>query len=356
MKVLFDYQGFIQHVGGVSRYHIELIKHFSPNVQSILPPIFSNNIYLKDIGVKQINPFLRKRHSKFIENVYKSLNQLLDICYLEKGNYDIFHPTFLNPYYISHVKGKPTVITIHDLIHEKMERFDSEIVKKKREKVLKKADAIIAISEQTKDDLLHFYDVDENKIKVIYHGIDSTPIVNNDTPLCQKPYLLYIGTRQYHKNFMTFIKAFAKINRDLFLVCTGKPFNDEEKALIKNLRIENKVIQRFVSDRDLNNLLCHAIAFVYPSLMEGFGLPILEAYRCGCPCIISDIKCFREVAGDAAMYFNPESVDDMADVINHTIEDIDILNSLKEKTAQRIKLFTLDKTAHETEKVYQSLM
>lgn len=355
MKVFFDYQGFIQKVGGVSRYHIELIKHFSKDVDVIMPPIFSENVYLHEIDTRQWNPFPTV-NSPFKQNLYKAINQMIDISYLERGNYDIFHPTFLNPYYIRHVKKKPVIVTIHDLIHEKMERFDSDIIKEKRRKVLENADAIIAISKQTKQDLLHFYDVDVNKITVIYHGACQTPVVCNDIPLCDKPYLLYIGTRQYHKNFNSFIQAFAKVRKDVNLICTGSYFSADEVYLIRKFGLKDRVMQSFVSDNELNNLLCNAVAFIYPSLMEGFGLPILEAFRCNCPCIISDIMCFREVAGDAAVYFNPKSIDDMAAVINNAIDDTNMLNSLRLKASQRIKLFTLEKTSQETEKIYQCLM
>ncbi|MCD7709990.1 MAG: glycosyltransferase family 4 protein [Porphyromonadaceae bacterium] len=354
MKVLFDYQGFIQRVGGVSRYHVELIRHFT-RVEGILPPLFSENLYLSEIGVRRLNPF-PQIHLPFLrKNAYKVMDQLISLYFLERGDYDIFHPTYLNPYYLRHVKGKPVVVTIHDLIQEKMERFDSRKIRRRRKKVLKKVDAVIAISEQTKRDLLHFYDLDEKKVTVVYHGIDPTPVACDGPAPYTFPYLLYIGTRAYHKNFKAFLRAFAQVQGDIRLVCTGFPFQAEELSLIRQLGLEGRIIQQFVSDEELTRLLGHALAFVFPSLMEGFGLPILEAWRCGCPCIISDIPCFREVADDAALYFCPESVDDMAAVMNRAIEDAPLLRGVKEKAARRLELFTLDKTARETEEVYFSL-
>lgn len=357
MKVLFDYQAFIQQVGGVSRYHSELIAKLPQyGVTPCVPWILSDNLYIEEEGVRHGNLMPTNRNT-FKLNVYKWINQKLCLRAMDKKSWDVFHPTFVNPYYIEHTKGKPVVVTVHDLIHERMSRFDSEVVRKKRRIQLEHANAFIAISEETKRDLLEYYGdiVDEKKIEVIYHGVEQKLIHCDDMPLFKQPYILYIGTREWHKNFISLVKALPYISKNIFLVCTGKPFSREELELFSRLKIEGRVKQKFVSDSELQNLLCHATAFVYPSIMEGFGLPILEAFRCRCPTIISDIMCFHEVAGNAAQYFNPHEIDSIAYTINATIENNVLLKHLVKEGYKRLKLFTWDITAKRTADVYKQL-
>lgn len=356
MNILYDYQGFIQHHGGVSRYHIELIKNLRKlGVECNVPFLLSENVYLDEAGIKHSNP-LPFWKSKIRGKCMKWIDQKICLSALSKNKCDVFHPTFLNPYYIGHTKGIPVVQTMHDFIHEKIERFDSEIVRAKRKKVLDNANAIICISQETKNDLQRFYDVPDEKIHLVYHGSDQNIISCSDTPLFDFPYLLYIGNRKGYKNFSRFIEAFSKIPNEIHLVCTGVPFSEEEQGRIKQLGIEKRIHQMFATEGEMKNLLCNAVAFVYSSLMEGFGLPILEAFRCQCPCIVSDTLCFHEVAGNGAVFFNPESIEDMTDKISQTIYDEQILQKLRQVGKERLKLFTWEKTAKETLNVYKTLV
>lgn len=356
MKVLFDYQAFTQRIGGVSRYHIELVKNFSDDVEVMFPTLFSDNIYLSEIDVRHCTILSNMQFSMKSE-FFKALNIVGSISKLRFGKYDIFHPTFLNPYFLNHVR-RPVVSTIHDLTHEKYPQLLSKVptVIEKRKKIIESSNIIIAISEETKRDLIEYYNVPEKKIAVIYHGINQTLIKCSKQRLINAPYILYVGSRNAYKNFSTFLQAYSLIDQDIHLICTGIPFTSKEYALILNLGIENRIHQMFVSNEDLNNLLCNALAFIYPSLSEGFGLPILEAFRCGCPCIISNIMCFKEVAGEAAIYFNPNSIDDIESAISKTIFDGKKLSYLKDEGYKRMKLFTWKETAIETENVYRNLL
>ena len=145
------------------------------------------------------------------------------------------------------------------------------------------------------------------------------------------------------------------LKEDIDLVCTGVPFNTKEKNLIKKLNIEKRIHQQFASNEQLNQLMFQAEAFIYPSVAEGFGMPILEAYRCSCPCIISDIPCFHEVAGDVAEYFDPSDSEAIATAISSTITDSSLLNNLRNLGRQRMKGFSWERTASETLKVYKRL-
>ena len=358
MKILYDYQAFIQRIGGVSRYHCELLSRLSSyKVETVLPHIFSDNTYLDNIGARHYY-FLRNCECRFRQNVYKWVNQKICLKSLSNVEYDIFHPTFVNPYYVNHVKGKPIVVTVHDLIHEKIERFDSDVVRKKRRKQLEQVDAVIVISEETKNDLLKYYGdiVDETKVTRIYHGANQDLVDCAKSSIMDGPYLMYVGTRDNYKNFETLARAMSHIPKDVRLVCTGLPFSDMEEKMLRGLNVRERIWQKFVTDEEMQNLLCHAIAFVYPSLMEGFGLPILESFRCGCPCIISDIDCFREVAGDAAVYFAPASVEAMAEAINSVVTSSELQFLLKQKGYERLKRFTWENTVAQTYEVYKKML
>lgn len=356
MRILYDYQAFIQRIGGVSRYAIELINHLSKDVDAILPPILTDNVYIKQ-EKWQHRSFCENNTSPRKYNVYKTLNIVQSIYKLRCSDYDIFHPLFVNPYFINHTK-KPVVITIHDLNHDKFPDLmpnGRKVIEKER-KVCERADAIIAISHETKDDLMKFHDVPEEKIVVVYHGMDQSLINSNGNRLHEAPYLLYIGGRNRYKNFKTFLKGFSVMKEKMDLVCTGSSFSDEEKELIKQLGIQDRIYQSFVSDSELYNLLCNAEAFVYPSLAEGFGIPILEAFRCSCPCIVSDIQCFHEVGGDAVLYFNPNDADSIAMTIDKNISNGEKLAAMRKLGRERLRQFTWEKCAANTELVYKSLI
>lgn len=309
MKVLFDYQCFQQRFGGVSVCFAELWKRLPKDISPIMPKIISDNINLDEIGIKHYKASLTK--GKYLKNLYKYIDQLICKRSLLCDDYDIFHPTFLHPYYINCVKKNvPVVCTQHDLIHEKTSRFDSKVVRERRKKQLEYADIVVCVSNQTKEELLEYYDfLDPNKVKTIYNGIVSPKVSCSSKPLYDFPYILYVGGRNGYKNFDNFIKAFSKIDKSISLVCTGNSFNTSEIELLNKFGVQDRTYQKFVTNEDLVNLYCNALAFVYPSLMEGFGIPTLDALSAGCPAIISDIPCFHEVGGTAVAYFEPTDPD-----------------------------------------------
>lgn len=356
MKVLYDYQGFIQRIGGVSRYSVELIRNLSNGFEPVLPKILSDNVYLKESGIPHYS-FFSSNRKPLKYNIYKALNMIQSMAYLRLSDFDIFHPLFIRPYYIGHVK-KPVVVTVYDMNHDRFPTMlpKAEIVQKKEKKSCERADAIITISEETKRDLIKYHNISEEKIHVVYLGCDQELINVEKKRIHEKEYILYIGGRSGYKNFATFLKGFSLLKGNIDLVCTGVPFNQSELSLIRHLGLQNRIYQQFVSDEELNNLLCHAIAFVYPSLGEGFGIPLLESFRCSCPCFASDILCFHEVAGDAAMYFNPNDADDIAHVIEKGLSDKTQLEWMKQQGIIQLRKFTWEKTARGTENVYRKLV
>jgi glycosyltransferase involved in cell wall biosynthesis len=146
------------------------------------------------------------------------------------------------------------------------------------------------------------------------------------------------------------------IKYDLRLVCTGKPFDNAEMQFLKSLGILDRTSCLFASEAELKNLYATALLFVYPSLYEGFGIPILEAFAMNCPMAISNTSCFPEVAGDAALYFDPQSIDEMRSVMENAILSPSLRNELVLKGQERLKLYSWRKCAEETAKVYQKVL
>lgn len=148
-----------------------------------------------------------------------------------------------------------------------------------------------------------------------------------------------------------------KNDDSLNLVCVGGGgFEESEKALLKSLDIDKRTYQYSIDDNTLGEFYRNAVAFVYPSLYEGFGIPILEAFTCECPVVLSNSSCFPEVAEDSAVYFNPVDEVSIKEAVEKVIYDEDLRKKLKYKGIQRVKSFSWEKTAQETELLYKSIL
>ena len=146
-------------------------------------------------------------------------------------------------------------------------------------------------------------------------------------------------------------------NQDLFLVCVGGGnFDEDEQNLLKSLSIQKKVLRFDVNDGKLGYLYKNALAFVFPSLYEGFGLPIVEAFACKCPVVLNNASCFPELAADSAEYFDPSSIESMRKAIEKVINNYKLRQKLIKRGLERVKDFSWEKTAKKTKKVYQSVI
>jgi glycosyltransferase involved in cell wall biosynthesis len=370
MKILYDHQAFeMQNIGGISRYFAELI-NFNP--QSCLSLKHSDNIYINtdtfkkyDILPKnyELEHFLTPKKFKgkwrlfmLYKYLFGNANLRLSINTLKKSGFDVFHPTYYDPYFLQYLKNKPFVLTVYDMIHELFPQYffgDKDMLSNKRKLILS-ADKIIAISEQTKKDLLQFFPEVQEKITVIYHGF-SFPILNNSEK--KENYILFTGSRGAYKNFNAFARAVSPllIKYNLRLICTGHDFNSEEKEFLENLRITDRTVCKFSSDKELNELYAKATAFVFPSLHEGFGIPVLEAFASGCPAILANTSSLPEIGADAAVYFDPYSIDDMRAQIDRVISSPALQKELIIKGKDRVKQFSWEKCAKETLQVYNRL-
>jgi glycosyltransferase involved in cell wall biosynthesis len=173
-------------------------------------------------------------------------------------------------------------------------------------------------------------------------------------------YLLYVGTRSGYKNFSFFIESIAELlrkNEDLHVYCAGwKPFTFDEKKKFRDLNIHKKVHYIQIKDYSLKELYQNARAFVFPSLYEGFGLPVLEAFSCRCPALVSDRSSLPEVGGDSALYFNPQDSASMMNAVERIISDENLRIQLMNKGSERVKFFSWEKTANTTKRIYENVL
>ncbi|WP_346862595.1 glycosyltransferase family 1 protein [uncultured Draconibacterium sp.] len=365
MKVLYDHQIFYtQKYGGISRYFFELMREFRSfkEVEVLFPTIFSNNYYLSNSeAIHNITYNLNNKHLINAITKYNSLNTNIK---LRLGNYDVFHPTYYNPKFLKYLRKKPFVLTVHDMTHEKYKHLfsaDDKTSEKKRY-LVEKARKIIAVSENTKRDLVDLFGIEESKVDVVYHGnsIIQENILESFTQQLPAKYLLFVGGRWGYKNFENFIKAITPIladNQELSIVCTGGgDFIRQETELFSKLKIQNRVFQYSVNDSGLGYIYRNAICFVFPSLYEGFGIPILEAFSNQCPVVCSDTSSLPEVAGEAACYFDPNDLDSIFESVQQVLSDHALQHELISKGLKRVELFSWEKTAAKTKLVYESIL
>jgi glycosyltransferase involved in cell wall biosynthesis len=362
MKIVFDYSIFFhQKYGGVSRYFINLHNQLlgMNSKAKIFAPIHTN-LYLKNYNLGGNFKYYMKKYPIFTRKILKNINYLSSKTFFKFYNPDIVHQTFFenNDY-----KGKfKKVITVYDLIHEiYFKDYGKSNDYKPKKFSLENSDQIICISNKTKEDLINIYKVDPNKIKVIYLGVSKFPeLPKKNTILNQKPYLLFVGDRSKYKNFENLVKAYSssiKLQNDFDIVCCGGgKLTDLEKINITDRKINlSKIIQLEVDDNLLGNFYRNAVALIYPSKYEGFGLPTLEAMSLGCPVICSKHPAIIETVGNSAKIFDPENFEEIKSCIEDIVYSPSNLEIYKKAGLERCKKFNWYKCAEETLKVYNDL-
>jgi glycosyltransferase involved in cell wall biosynthesis len=357
LKILYDPQIFIwQKFGGISRYFYELIKNLDVDITYRFPLYLSNNRYIKCGDISNHFHFFYNTEFK---GKYRIMNQFNRIGFYRtvKKNFDILHPTYYDPYFLNYIKHKPFVLTVHDMIHEQYDMNDTATTRNKR-LLCEKAIKIIAISENTKKDLINLFNIDAEKITVIYEGQSLCPPKTQSMNL-PNYYILFTGQRDRYKNFNRFVTAFsilAQKYKDLQLICTGSPFTQKERILFNNLKISQSVQCFFVCDEQLAELYQKAQLFVFPSEYEGFGIPILEAFACGCPIVLSNTSCFPEIAGNAGVYFNPQEIDDMVFAIQKVLDSDNLRKTMIEKGTKKLTNYSWKKMGKEISTLYKSIV
>jgi len=286
---------------------------------------------------------------------------------IRKYKIDLMHfPHFNVPVFYF----KPFVITIHDLILKKYPtRRASTLTPLKYWlktlayhivifSAIKRSKKVIAVSNYTKNDILKYFKINANKIKVIYEGSPSIKKEIKNFKKNNKSYLLYVGNAYPHKNLENLIIAFNKLiqeRKDLYLILVGEKDYFYKKLQNKFYNPQKIIFTDFVSDKDLISLYKKASLYVFPSLYEGFGLPPLEAMSYGIPVLSSQASCLPEILGDAALYFNPENIDDISEKIKYVLDNKNIQEKLISKGFEQIRKYKWNKMAQETLKIYKSV-
>lgn len=363
IRLMYDYQIMLmQHYGGISRYFYEVVTRMpKEEVDMRIPVIHNLNYYFADYFHKPVRLINNKKWYRRIVR----FNRWYDKKLTEKGGKDIiFHPTYYNPYFLEGFQGK-LVVTVHDMIHENyLEYFEGNATIAHKKLLMERADKIIAVSHTTKKDIIKIYpQIDQNKIVVIHHGCDSRKQEIQSAELEQKyacfpRFILFVGIRVKYKNFMKFAPAAANIlskNHDMGLVCVGGgELLPEEEAVFREKNCRDKVMQVAASDEELTWLYQHASCFVFPSMAEGFGIPILEAWKNECPVVAADTECFREVGGDAVLFFDPDNAEMIEEKICEAFTE-DTRRKLLDLGRERSAEFSWDKCANQHLEVYRQL-
>lgn len=383
MKVLYDHQAFtFQRFGGVSKCFCELISNMPEGVEAQIAVKESENVHLSEaelldfdskprITMRQWKKVLPFKGSGLLYRILLRMNLISTmenknrhyaIQLLRKGDFDVFHPTFFDSYFLRYIGEKPWVITVHDMMPELFPEYfgshNEQIVFKR--KYLKEASAIIAVSEQTKSDIVRLLGISEERITVVYHGGPEKEEVKGES-LVDAPYFLYVGTRDAYKNFPQTLVDFSEFHAshpEVKLVCTGGSFTKVELAMIERLKMSNNIVHMHANDNEMKLLYAHAVAFIYPSLYEGFGMPILEAFAYGCPVLLNNRSCFPEIAAEAGLYFDSEpGKSNLLETMNY-IYSVSAIErqQIIEKGYLRLADFSWKKSSEKLTEVYRNVI
>ncbi|OBH66142.1 glycosyl transferase family 1 [Mycobacterium colombiense] len=362
MKVAFDHHIFcIQQYGGVSRYFFELASrlpaHDVADV-SVVAPLHINGYLAADSA----GGFT---HGRYVPSKFKGVPLLVGLAdrlaapLAWRGtNPDIVHETYFSTKPFG--KARRRVVTVYDMIHELFMPEAKLAIAAKRAAV-DRADHVICISENTRQDLVRLYGVDPARTSVVHLG-HSLTVEANTAALDsdgQRPLLLYVGHRGGYKNFSALLQAFGSspVLREFDLVAFGGyPVQRHEQQEIERLGITTRVRFESGSDRDLAVRYRAAAAFVFPSKYEGFGIPPLEAMSHGCPVVCSNSGAIREVVGDAGAYFDPNNPEELRTTLERVVTDEVLQADLRARGYERIAAFSWDKCAADTARIYREIV
>jgi len=368
LKILIDGRSLLSPLTGIGRYTHEISQKLVN-----LEPHWDYRYYYGYISDQLVTSLEEIKH---YDRLKKTKVILKKIPYLKKivrrgmdwsrsmtaRSYDLhWQPNFIP---LSGIKAGTIVSSVHDFswIHqeawhpkERIEYFQANFWKE-----IPNSHRIITGSEYTKKEIVHFLNYDPDKIDVIYHGVDHKLFrvldQNISTTLSlPKKFILAVGSMEPRKNLMTLLQAYTLLHEDLKrefkLVLIGfKGWNNQEIMHLIDLNKEHIIYLGYVSDEELALAYNRATLFVYPSLYEGFGIPPLEAMACGTAVIASYASSLPEVCGDAAVYIDPSSVEELCKSIQSLLEDNVRCAKLIDLGLKRAQLFSWEKStqAHHT--------
>jgi len=344
--------GYGRH-GGIGRMHYEIVKALSPQLAITL----FHGFYIDEYNWAKTKLLANAGHGwRWTFKGSARMREVLERFWLDKAwnsfsanDASIYHSSYYR--FPTRMNGQKLLVSDFDCVHERYpERFsNANSVIQMKKKALQKADLIATISESSKKDLIHFHLIPEEKIRVVHLGVSDAFFPCEHKQHTEKPYFLYVGSRASYKNYDLLERVF--LNGDIkgydLLVVGG------ECALPSRSIGGGNVIRWCQADDDgLRLLYQQAVAFIYPSLYEGFGIPPLEAMACGCPVVASDIPVLREVLGNAVEYFDPLSG---SSLVKHMKNTLEYNNSSMDSAVKQAKKYTWMRTSKKFLDIYEDL-
>ncbi len=352
---------FTQKYGGISRYFCSILNQFinDEKIIKVFSPVFKNR-YLLNLPKQNIQGLYFPRYPTPI--FFKSLIEYISHYQIKKSEYDLVHDTYYSKN-ILNLKNKKKIVTVYDLIHEKFDSLYENNNLEIKKKIIKDADAIICISENTKKDLIEYYRTDEKKIYVTYlgHNHISKGALSIDTSKLNLPknFIFFVGSRYRYKNFNLFLKSYnasKKIKKDFNIVCFGgEKLSGKEIIFFKELGIDKNIFHLNGNDDLLSYLYTKAKLFVFPSQYEGFGIPLLEAMSVKCPVLASNTAIFKEICKDGVHYFQNNDQKNLTEKLEFLLYSDTNLSSKKDLALSISKKYSWKKCAHETYEIYKKL-
>lgn len=357
-----------QSIGGISRIYHEILPRMCEMDERILFSIVTTGSLMQPLPQHPqivscsskfpISRLLRPQMIFWQFQDYLRAKRQIALTEFEKNT--VWHATYFQ---MPHWWEGPKVTTVYDLIHEKFPHFFPKnydnILRKRKKRAIEAADKVICISESVRADVIETYHLLPERVIAIplacgdiFRQMSKEEIASDFR--VDWPFILYVGTRQPYKNFKTLLSAYAAWPRRnaIKLLVVGIPWSKEEQQEIAAAGLEPNIIFRSaITDEELCALYNQALAFVYPSLAEGFGIPLLEAMACGCQIVASRIPAFMEVAGDVPHYFEPLDKDELI----VALEAACFSEKTKSRREDILANYSWDRNARATLKIYKEL-
>ena len=371
MKIGFDAKRAFFNRSGLGNYSRNLLRALSlyyPDNQYLLYAASKNtslfNLTDQNFIIKEPSGFLNKR----LKSYWRSFSLTKQV---KRDELNLFHGLSHELPYNIHKSGIKTVVTIHDLIFLRFpglyKTFDRRIYLKKFKYACKIADLIIAVSKQTANDIQEFFGIDKSGIEVIYQGCN--PVFSKEFDDSEKEgirikygfpesYILYVGSIEERKNLLSLIKAIniGKIKLPLVVIGGKTKYFKRIKKFIDQNKIEEIYFLETILNEDLPAIYQLAEVFIYPSVFEGFGIPIIEALYSKTPVITSKNGCFPEAGGPSSVYVDPNNIEEMAEAIKKVIEDSELRQRMIKNGFEYAQNFNDDKVAKNIINSYQKVL
>ena len=372
MRIGYDAKRAFTNFTGLGNYSRDTIRILSSFLNKNDYLLYTPNNKLNnrlDFLKNQSNISIRSPH-KLLDKIFSSFWRTKNILNdLEKDNIDIYHGLSHEiPIGIEKTKIK-TIVTIHDLIYLRYPNLfssvDLKIYDKKFRSACERADKIIAVSKQTKKDIINYFSIDEQKIEVIYQGCnnafkksnyDNYELIKNKFGLFDE-YLLYVGSIEERKNLLTLLEVLKEIpKKKLIIIGDGNNYKKKCINFIDNNNLNNRTL--ILSGLEINEMATiykHAEMLIYPSIFEGFGIPILEALNSRIPVITSKGGCFSEAGGPDSIYVDPLSKKEILESIKKIEETLNLKEKMIENGLKYAENFSDKNIANNFMKLYQTL-